>query len=156
MASHLLRRARDVDRDGAGEIGGAQGQGGGRRHAPLDVRLADPPLRHQPVGGRALVQHARRLAVDVAVVLLGDDPELAEVEVRVQRLQRVERPLDQVVALGQRPLPLRQLQRPAQAAVAVFGQHAEHVRPLQHLPGLHADDRVDEADHAVGWRRRRR
>jgi len=45
---------------------------------------------------------------------------------------------------------VRQLGRAAEAAVAVLGQHAEHVRPLQHLPGLHADNRVDEPDHAVG------
>ena len=60
--------------------------------------------------GVPLMQHARRLAVKVRRVLLDDPAELGEVEVRVHRLQRVERPLDQVVALRERPLALRELE----------------------------------------------
>ena len=102
---------------------------------PLDVRAADPPLGDQPVGRGAAVQHAGGLAVNVAVVLLGDDAELGEVEVGVERLQRIEGPLDQVVALRQRPLALRQLQAAPQAA-AVSGSTPSMCDHCMDLPSF--------------------
>ena len=146
-----FRGVRGVDRRRVRQcIGRHRNRLARRRDPPFDVRLRDPPLRHQPVGRRALVQHAGRLAVHVPVVLLGDHAQLGEIQMGVHRLQRIVGPLDELVALCQRLVALRQLQRPAEPAVAVLRQHAEHVRPLQHLAtGLHADDRVDETDHAV-------
>ncbi len=88
-------------------------------------------LRHHAIGRRARAARSsiRRRSCGV---FLDHAAQLGEVEVRVHRLHRIERPLDQVVALRQRALALRQLEPVAQAA-AILGQHAGHVRPQHRL-----------------------
>src|SRR5262249_31865619 len=76
-----------------------------------------------------------------------------EVQMRVWSLQRIEGPLDQVQALRQRALTLRQLQLMAQAAAAVLLVDAEHVRPLHHAAVLQARDRKDEAPERAALER---
>ena len=73
----------------------------------LDSRVTDAPLGHEAIRRIAPVQRARRFAVHVDLVLLGDDAELGEVEVRVHRLHRVVGPLDQVEPHRERALALQ-------------------------------------------------
>jgi hypothetical protein len=66
---------------------------------------------------------------------VADHPELVEVELGVARLQRIEGPGDQIQALGQHMLSLRQLELIADAVVAIVGMDAGHVRAVLELAG---------------------
>ena len=70
---------------------------------------AQVPFGHEPVGRCARMQRATGRPVDV-LLLFDHDPELGEVEVCVERLQRVGRPLDQVHAQCERRFSLRELE----------------------------------------------
>ncbi len=85
----------------------------------------DPAARHAvraAATGRRSDRSASRgaarcsIAVDVdARIRRQTTPSSREVQVGVERLQRIERPLHQVESASQRPLALRELQPPAQA-----------------------------------------
>ncbi len=92
------------------------------------------------------MEGAGGFAVEVLRVLGDDAAKLGEIEVRIHRLHRVERPLDQVVALRQGAIALCQLQPVAKAA-AILRKHARHVRPHHRLAVFHADDGIGESNH---------
>ena len=94
------------------------------------------------------MQRARGLAIKILGVLLHHSAELGEVEVRIHGLHGVERPLDQLVALRQRPGSLFELiepflatpeaarilrngKPPDLAEVANWINSAKHARPLR-------------------------
>ena len=58
---------------------------------------------------------------------------------------------DQIDARGDGTLALRELQLSSETGAAVRRQHAEHMRPVHRPSGLHADDRIDEADHLAAF-----
>src|ERR1035441_2545537 len=68
---------------------------------------------------------------------------------RVLDLQRVERPLHQVEAAGQRIVALRQLQPSSQPGVAILRQHRQHVRVQVRLAGATAGQRHGETHHRI-------
>ena len=99
------------------------------------------------------MQRARRLAVDVLLVLLDDDAQLGEIEMGVQRLHRIEGPLDEIETHRQRAIALHQLQTVADAVSSVVLNDAEHVRPLRRPPFSDAGQRVHKADHPLAVER---
>lgn len=135
----VVRGVRDGHRGCLGRVGVDPSQ---------DVRRRDVPGGDEPIRGRALMQRAAGHAVDVLQIILGDDPEAREVEVRVRGLQRIVGPLDQVEALRQRAIALRELQAIADARSPVLRIDAEHVRPLHRASVLQSRQRVDERREA--------
>ena len=53
-------------------------------------------LGHQPIRRRAAMQRTDHLAVGVDAILGRDGAETCDIQMRVRRLQRIERPLDEV------------------------------------------------------------
>src|SRR5258708_19421000 len=66
---------------------------------------------------------------------------------RVERLERIVGPLDDVDAHPERARALCQLQPQAQAGVAGVARNPEHVRPLNEPAVLQRQDRVDKPFH---------
>ena len=140
-------------RRGRGDFVRSQRDESRRIQPSLDVRLANPPLSHESIGRISAVQRARGLAVDVLRVLVADDAELREVEMRVHRLERIVRPLDQIEPHREGAVALPHLQRAPHPCAAIAVDHARHVRPLRRLSPFDRGQRIDEADQAIGVER---
>ena len=119
------------------------------REAPLHMWRGQSPFRDEPVGGRPLVQRARRCAVNVLLVFFNHDAEPCEVQMGVERLQGIVGPLDEVDSHAQGALALREFELQSQAGGSRVGTHAQHVRPLRHSAILQCGERIDEALHFV-------
>ncbi len=114
------------------------------------MRRVEPPLGDEAIGRRPAVQRAARHTVDVLFVLLDHHAQLREIEVRVERLEWIVGPLDELDAHLERALALREFQPEPEAAVARVARDAEHVRPLGQLAVPQRRDRVDEPLHHPG------
>ena len=79
---------------------------------------------------------------------MNNDAEPGEVQVRVECLEWIVGPLDQVDAHAECPLTLEQLEGDADAGASVGVEHAEHVRPLRRHAFLHRGNGINERDHA--------
>src|SRR5258706_2787809 len=66
---------------------------------------------------------------------------------RIERLQRVVGPLNQIDAHAHRLLALREFEAKAQAARSRIRCYAKHVRPLNGPSILHSGNRIDEPLH---------
>jgi hypothetical protein len=140
----------------AGYLDGRGGRAGGRgRHAacrPFDARRAQFPLRDQSVAVEvklpAVGVGLRPGVPAVEVHAVGTDhrAQTVEVEVRVARAHRLERPADEVAPLGERPLALRPLEPRAEAPILVRGGDGHHVRVADDLVAARGDEVVHEAD----------
>ena len=118
---------------------------------PFDVRRGDPPLGDESIRGEAGPERAAGiLAVDVLFVLLDEDAEPGEVEVGVDRLQRIVSPLDQVEAHVQDAAALLELQHPADASAPERRQDAQHVRPVREAAAPDRGQRVDHPHESAG------
>ena len=115
----------------------------------LDVGLPDVPLRDEPVRWRATMERTAGLAVNVFFVFRSHDAELGKIEVGVERLQRIERPFDELQAHLHRHLTLRQLQPGAKTGTSHVGSHPEHVRPLRGSALLDRGHRIHEPLHYI-------
>ena len=91
------------------------------------------------------MERAAGIAVDILFVLLGHRAQPRHVQMRVQHLQRIERPLDHVEAHRDRALPLCELQTQTETRASRVPGHAEHVRPLRRPSVLERRNGVHEA-----------
>src|SRR5438552_19058336 len=81
--------------------------------------VADRPLDVNAIRGKALVQLVGHRAVEVTVIRARVRAELAEVEARVARFERVHRPRDDLDALIEAMVALRLLQLLCEPASAI-------------------------------------
>src|SRR5262249_8567640 len=80
----------------------------------------NPPLDLKPVRKPPTIQRIAQLPVHVTNVRPTNATELSNIEKRVPSLQRIKSPLDQAHPSSQHVIPLRKLQRIANAATLVF------------------------------------
>jgi hypothetical protein len=95
-----------------------------------DAAGIDPPIHLKSIGGKPRVETVAHLAVFRAAVGGADRAELGNVEICVAAEQGIVGPGDVVETLMTHHLPLRAFEREADAAVAVVGMNAEHVRAM--------------------------
>src|SRR5262249_2699276 len=97
-------------------------------HSGDYTRSIQNPLRDQTIRRHSPVKWASRNSVKIRQVLSRYGTETVQVEVGISRFKRVKCPFDQANRSTERFFPLKKLEHPANAAVAVFGQNARHVR----------------------------
>ena len=119
------------------------------RHDGLHTLGIQPPFGHQPVGRQAAVQRAFGNAIAIRNPPPRHGAKAHQVEVRVLRLQRIERPFDKLDPALQRIFSLKQLEPASNAIIAKFGQHGGHVRVKKRLAAAHADQRQRESEHPL-------
>ena len=97
---------------------------------PFDAAGVDPPIHLKTVGGKPGVQPVAHVAVFRAAIGIADRAEFGDVEAGVAAEKRVVRPGDVVEPLVADDLPLGAFKREANAAIAVIGMDAQHVRAM--------------------------
>src|ERR1043165_9704817 len=112
------------------------------------------PSRKQSITRRTYAIRDRRVrAVIDSVKILGvgldSRAQTIEIEVRIARLHRIPRPLDQLAAFAERTFSLRPLQTRAHAFVLVVLRHRHHVRVAEDLLPAHRGEMMQEAHHAL-------
>lgn len=119
--------------------------------ASFDAARIDPPIHLKAVGGQARVEPVAHVAVFGAAIGVADRAEFCDVEVGVAAEQWIVRPRDVIEPLMANHLPLRALQREADARIAVTGQDAHHVRAVfrartvrRGIETREAEDKSDE------------
>ncbi len=96
------------------------------------------------------MQWASRDAVLIFRVAAHDGAETLHVEESVLQIERIEGPFNQADTAGERILALEKLEAAADAGIAVFRQHAQHVAvQVRRRTGLDAGDGEAESDQAV-------
>ena len=85
-------------------------------------------------------------AVEIDEIAIRNHAELVEVEMRVEALQRIERPRHHGDALREHALALRQLEFVSEIEVAVSGLDRQHVRVMRRSSLLVSDEAVNKAD----------
>ena len=118
---------------------------------PLDAPGVDPPIHLKAIGGQSHVQPVAHIAIFRTAIGVADCAEFGDVEVGVAAEKRVVRPRDVVKPLMADDLPLGALEREADAAVAVIGMNAQHVRTVfgartirRFFDAGEAEDKADE------------
>src|SRR5262245_51720495 len=92
------------------------------------------------------MQWTGHLPVRVDAILRRLAAEYRQIEMGVRRLQRIERPLDELDAGRTRAIGLRALEPHAEPMTARLGPHTEHVRPVGRASRVASRHRPDESD----------
>src|SRR5260370_161800 len=110
----------------------------GRRHRDAGDHSARndgswfPLARKMPFSDAAVSGETGLKVAGGDAVLIGhktayDGAQTLDVEIGVLDIERIEGPLDQIDAAGERRLALGEFKEPASARVAIFLQHTQHV-----------------------------
>src|SRR5689334_3670615 len=102
------------------------------------------PSHPQPVRP-VPVQKARRVSsVKIDQVAIGNNTQTAEIKIRVEALQRVERPGHLCDPLGKDKVSLCAFQPVSQTMVSILGLYSEHMRVMRCSPVLVTDKTICE------------
>lgn len=93
----------------------------------LNPARLDPPFGHEPVGGQAALEMARRGAVLIVHVAADNSAEPLDVEKSVLKLEWIEGPLNEAEPSRDRVTALFKFHFASQTAVPVSGKHAQHM-----------------------------
>ena len=107
-----------------------EGGTGALAKSALDTLGVEPPIHLEAVGGQARIESVAHFAVFRAAIRGADRTQFGDVEIGVAAEQRIVRPGDVIQALMTHHLPLCALERKADAAVAMIGVDAHHVRAM--------------------------
>src|SRR6185369_4219328 len=93
-----------------------------------DSLAFEKPVDPESIGANKLVQRARRFfPVEIDAVIVCNDAQFGEVEVRVRTLERIERPRDARKTFCEGVLALGQFQLVTDAMFSELREHCEHV-----------------------------
>src|ERR1700722_11169951 len=86
------------------------------------------PFGQQPIGSQTTMQRAAGDPVEIRQVGSGNGAEAIEIEVGIAKFERIESPADKANIPAERFVSLKEFQHSANAAVAIVGVDAGHVR----------------------------
>src|ERR1700693_4913348 len=104
------------------------------------------PLRNKAVGGKRGMQRTGSDSVGIGQIPAGDGSEAHQIKVSILHDQRVERPLDQANPSRQGIFPLKNLQSPADTAIAILVKYGCHVGVKKWLAPAPPGNRQGESD----------
>src|SRR5258708_7050192 len=93
-----------------------------------DPRRIEIPLGDEPVRGQTAMQRAGCDTVQVRQIAAANSAKTIQIEMSVTQFQGIERPFNQPEIAAQGFIALEELERASDAAVAVVGMNAGHVR----------------------------
>src|SRR5712664_999186 len=111
------------------------------------------PFDQQPVRPQTAMQRTGRDAVQIGLIFPADGAKPVQIEVRVAKLERIERPLNEPDSATQGFGSLKEFQHAANTPVAVFAVHAGHVGVQVRDATLESDDRERETHETIAIER---